>query len=193
VVRRILLALALTAPTAEARAASVDVAAWAAALPAAFTVHGTKTEPTWQESVDIRRDGDRIVVTGGAPGWADRAMEVARVSREGTVCLAEVGCPAGVAPSGFLATAGLLAAARRHGLRGRAAVVPFGARQVLCLPGESLGIAAPILDPCFDRESGAAVAQRHRTSGAFDGPTLDPASLTIVIGAAASPSSEHRP
>jgi hypothetical protein len=36
-----------------------------------------------------------------------------------------------------------------------------------------------VLDPCIDAASGAVIAQRHRRSGEFDGPSLDPWSITL--------------
>ena len=161
----------------------LDLAAWAVGLPVAFEVHGTKAEPTYEETIDIVRVGDAVTVTGGAPAWAARAVETAQVSAAGALCLGTAPCAAARSTSGFLATAALVAASRRHGLSGSVQPRSFGDRQVVCVPGEQLGTVEPILDPCFDRLSGAAIAERHRLTGAFDGPTLDPSSLRIAIPA----------
>jgi hypothetical protein len=40
-----------------------------------------------------------------------------------------------------------------------------------------------VLDPCIDARSGAVMAQRHRRSGEFDGPSLDPWSITLSVSA----------
>jgi len=169
----------------RAHAAPVDLAHWAAGLPAHFSVHGVKTEPTYQEAVDIRRDGDVFTLIGGAPGWAERMQQSIVVSRDGT--LRDPACPAGLAcmaapvPAGFLATALLVAMARRGGLSGAAATAIFGGRAVICVPAERIGIVRPIFDPCFDRKTGAVLAQRHRLTGRFDGPSFEPTSVRIAF------------
>jgi hypothetical protein len=38
-----------------------------------------------------------------------------------------------------------------------------------------------VLDPCVEAHSGAVIAQRHRRSGEFDGPSLDPWSINLSI------------
>jgi hypothetical protein len=186
VIRGIVFALlgALCTPQAAASAGEkVDLARWAAALPPHFAVHGVKTEPTYEEAIDISRDGDLVTVIGGAPGWAARATERLWVSSSGA--LLRLPCPGGAdcavvtPPSGFLATAALMSASARGELRGVAAAIPYGTRRVICLPAEMIGVAKPILDPCFDRENGAVLAQRHRLSGRFDGPSLEPSSIRI--------------
>ena len=139
----VLFAVGLAAPTQDD---SVDLARWAAALPAHFAVHGVKQEPTWEEAIEIRRDGDLFKVTGGAPGWAERATEAVALSEGGS--LIESPCeaaPCGVAspPAGFLATAALVSASARGRLRGTLIAVPYGTRHVICVPAEMLGDREP--------------------------------------------------
>jgi len=161
---------------------TVDLAAWESRLPSVFAVSGIKTEPTYEEAIDIRREGDVFTVIGGAPGWAKRATESVRVTGDGTIlerCASDPTCGITATPAGFLATALLVSAARRHRLHGQVVAVPFGARMVVCVPAETLGVPLPIFDPCFDRTTGAVLAQRHRLSGRFDGPSLDAASVRV--------------
>jgi hypothetical protein len=161
----------------------VDLARWAAALPPRFAVHGVKTEPTYEEAIDMRRDGDVIAVVGGAPDWAARAIESVSVSRTGRLsrlpCPNAVDCSFSVPPAGFLATAALISASRQGRLSGFGAELSFGARYVVCLPAEMMGVERPILDPCFDRETGAVLAQRHRRSGRFEGASLERSSIRV--------------
>jgi len=202
------LALALLgAGGTGARAESLALAPWAATLPEHWQASGVKTEPTYLERVDIRRDGDRLSVIGGAPAWADRAVQALDIDAGGNVAWAL--CPpgmdcsgpapslaAGTLPSGFLATAGLIAAARQGRLSGRAGLRSFGTRQVVCLPGAMVGIRDALLDPCFDRETGAAIAESWPGQPGFDGPTLSPAGLRIDIfpatARAAAPAASNR-
>lgn len=180
----------------DARATEVDIASWAKALPPAFDVSGSKNEPTYLAAIDIARDGDKFTIRGGAPAWMERSLEAVIVSADGSiaheVCPSGMDCRQPARPAGFLSTAALLAASRLGRLHGSAAVEPYGAFEVVCIPGEQLSISAPILDPCFELRSGAAIAQKHRTSHRFDGPSLDPVSVKIRISSekpAASPSS----
>ena len=179
-VKMLALVLALSVGAAHA-AEKLDLARWAAALPKHYAVHGVKTEPTYEEVVDLSRDGDVFAVTGGAPGWAARSMESVSVSAAGVLlrrpCGAAEDCGLARPPSGFLAGAALIATQRRGALRGTGIAQRFGARHVVCIDAAELGYEQPILDPCFDRSTGAAIAQRHRMSGRFDGPTLEPSSL----------------
>jgi len=163
-------------------AAPIDLAHWAGALPTHFSVHGVKTEPTYQEAVDIRREGDLFTLIGGAPGWAERSQQSVTVSPDGALryALCPKGMTCGGAPTGFLATATLLSALRRGQLHGSAATATFGGREIVCVPGERIGIARPLFDPCFDVVTGATLAQRHRLTGQFDGPSFDAASVRIA-------------
>jgi hypothetical protein len=175
-------ALFVLAASSPLNASPIDLAHWAAALPTRFSVHGVKTEPTYQEVVDIRREGDLFTLVGGAPGWAERSQESVAVSRDGA--LRYTFCPKGMscreAPTGFLATATLLAAFRRGQLQGHATTATFGGREIVCVPAERIGIALPLFDPCFDLATGATLAQRHRLTGQFDGPSLEPTSLRVA-------------
>ena len=172
---------------AAARAEEIDVAAWARSLPPSFSVAGDKVEPTYAAFVEIRRDHDVISVVGGAPAWMERSRESIAVDAEGV--MRHIDCPKGMdcrgapRPAGFLATASLLAASRRGELSGRLPTEAYGAFEVVCVPAEALGVEQPILDPCFERGSGAAIAQKSRFSHRFDGPSLDPYTLHISTAA----------
>jgi hypothetical protein len=166
-----------------ANAAQIDLARWASSLPPRFSVHGIKTEPTYQEAVDIRREGDVFTLVGGAPSWETRSEQSIVVSGAGALryglCPAGASCAAAPIPTGFLATALLLSMLRRGQLHGVAATATFGAREIICIPAERVGIERPLLDPCFDRATGAVLAQRHRLTGSLDGPSLEPTSLHV--------------
>jgi hypothetical protein len=174
----------------EAQAAEVDIASWARALPQQFAAAGSKDEPTYLAAIDIHRDGDRFTIRGGAPAWMERSVEVVTVGADGAishdVCPAGMDCRQVARPAGFLSTAALLAASRRGLLHGAAQVEAYGPFSVVCVPGEQLSISQPILDPCFEIQSGAAIAEKHRTSHRFDGPSLDPVSVHIDIPSANS-------
>jgi hypothetical protein len=177
-------ASALIISAAIGGAERLDVARWAANLPTNYAVHGAKTEPTYEEALDLRRDGDVFSVVGGAPGWSTRSTESVMVSAEGALsrwpCGVNENCELSRPPAGFLATAALIAAERRGALAPATGIVlRFGDRRVVCVDAARLGIERPILDPCFDLRTGAAIAQRHRMSGRFDGPTMDPSSVRI--------------
>jgi hypothetical protein len=196
VARGLAISIALALSCVPARAAEIDVASWAKALPQNFSASGSKNEPTYLAAIDISRDGDLFTIRGGAPAWMARSVESVRVAADGTIvhriCPAGMDCRQDVHPAGFLSSAALLAAARRGLLHGMASVEQYGAYSVVCVPGEQLSINNPILDPCFEINSGAAIAEKHRTSHRFDGPSLDPVSVRIAIPSsksAASPSS----
>lgn len=164
---------------------AIDVADWVARWPSRFSVQGGKSEPTYVEAINIDRRGDAFTSIGGAPAWEQRAVETVIVDGRGTVIRLACGSrPCGDArPSvSFLSSAWLLAAYRRHAALGRAIPVSYGARQVVCLAAEQIGVAEAVLDPCFDLDTGAVLAQRHRLSGRFDGPSLDPGSIRISSG-----------
>jgi hypothetical protein len=179
------LALALSvAVAAPDRGQEIDIAAWAKALPSSFVVHGSKVEPTYVAAVEIRRQGDVVSILGGAPAWMDRSRETIAVNSQGgmrhLVCPPGMTCSGAARPAGFLSTAALLSASRRGALSGSARAEAYGGRRVICVPAETLGVDRPILDPCFDLISGAAIAQKNRFSGKFDGPSLDPVTLRVL-------------
>jgi len=175
------LAAAMLFSNVAQAAERIPLAPWAAQLPGHFVAHGVKTEPTYEEAVDISRDGDVFAVTGGAPGWAARLTESVVVSATGEVsrrpCASGVDCRDARPPSGFLATAALVAAARRGALAGTVGAEAFGPWRVICVDAVKLGYADPILDPCFEIRTGAAIAEKHRRNRRFEGPTLDPSSI----------------
>lgn len=185
VAARLAIGFVVTLSCAGAQAAQIDLASWAKALPPNFSASGSKNEPTYLAAIDISRDGDRFTIRGGAPAWMERSVEAVSVSAGGAVthdiCPAGMDCRQATRPAGFLSSAALLAASRHGSLHGTATVETYGAFTVVCVPGEQLAIKDPILDPCFEINSGAAIAEKHRTSHRFDGPSLDPISVRIAI------------
>jgi hypothetical protein len=185
-------AFILTSHT-RARETSIDVAAWVAHWPTRFDVSGGKSEPTYVEAINVVRRGDVFTAVGGAPAWEQRSVE--RVSIDSSGNITHLVCPTGLncenARPGvnFLSSVWLLAAFRKHashgesGFLGRAIPLLYGARKVVCIQAERIGATEAVLDPCLDLETGAVLAQRHRLSGHFDGPSLDPGSIRISLGA----------
>jgi hypothetical protein len=185
-VRRLAPALVLVALTAAAGAGAaptIDIAVAQRSWGPRFVLTGTKTEPTYIEHIRLERDHDFFILQGGAPAGMASSRESVAVRFDGA--LAHVDCPAGMRcdgaepPSGFLASAVILAAIRQQRLSGRFPLVPYGDLQLVCIPAERLGIQDAVLDPCVEARSGAVVAQRHRRSGEFDGPSLDPWSISL--------------
>jgi hypothetical protein len=164
-------------------APTVDVAAAEAGWSPYFVLTGTKTEPTYVEHVRLERAGDIFILEGGAPAGMETAREIVALRADGALshleCPAAARCGSSEPPSGFLASAVVLAAIRHRQLSGRFPLLPYGGLELICIPAEQLGIRAAVLDPCIDIRSGAVVAQRHRRSGEFDGPTLDSWSMNI--------------
>lgn len=183
-VMRLAFVFVLLTATVKAQAATVDLAVWAQHLPKNFVVEGSKVEPTYVAAIEIRRDGNVFSILGGAPAWMARSRETIEVDDHGTmrhlVCPKAMDCTDTPHPAGFLASAALIAAVREGTLSGMVQTEPYGLRHVVCIPGEKLGIRQPILDPCFDVQNGAAIAQKSRFSGHFDGPSLDPVTLHIL-------------
>lgn len=170
-----------------AGAADIDLAHWVRTLPQHVQVIGSKVEPTYVAAIEMQRDGDVFSILGGAPAWMERSRETIRVDSTGA--MRHIECPKGMdcsrppQPAGLLSMAALIAKARIDALTGSVAAERYGAWTVVCVPAERLGVENPILDPCFDLASGAAIAQKNRFSGRFDGPSLDPATLRISINA----------
>jgi hypothetical protein len=191
--RRAALALALGALAATRAAAgpAPDIAALALSWPPNFVLTGTKTEPTYIEHVRVMRAGDRFVLEGGAPAGMAPSRESLVIAADGSLrhvdCPAAMRCDDPTPPTGFLATAAIVAAARSGRLAGPVRPVAYGDFQLVCVPAEALGVADPILDPCVELRTGAVLAQRHRRSNAFDGPSLDPWSIELSADAAALP------
>jgi hypothetical protein len=170
-----------------AGAADIDLAAWVQTLPQQVHVTGSKVEPTYVAAIEVQRDGNVFSILGGAPAWMERSRETIGVDDAGVMRHLE--CPKGMdcagvpRPAGLLSMAALIAKAKASTLTGRIPSERYGAWQVVCVPAETLGVAKPILDPCFDLASGVAIAQKNRFSGRFDGPSLDPLTLRISIPA----------
>ena len=146
---------------------------------------GTKTEPTYIEHIRLRRDRDLFILQGGGPMGTPVSRESVIVAADGTLshrdCPAAMDCASHIVPSGFLASAAILAAIRHGGLAGAFVPRRYGAVAVICIPAERIGVQAPVLDPCVETRTGAVVAQRHRLSKQFDGPSLDPWSIGLSI------------
>ena len=162
---------------------TIDIATAEASWHSQFLLSGTKTEPTYIEHIRLRRNGDVFILEGGAPAGMEPSRESIMLRADGTLahldCPTEMRCDGAEAPSGFLASAAILAAIRGRELSGRFPLLPYGDFQLACIPAERLGIHDAVLDPCIDAQTGAVVAQRHRRSGEFDGPSLDPWSITL--------------
>jgi hypothetical protein len=176
-------AISLAAASAVEAATTVDIEAVAASWSPQFVLTGTKTEPTYIEHVRLERDGNLFILEGGAPAGMRPSRESVVLGQDGA--LRHVDCPEGMRcdetepPSGFLASAVILAAIRQQRLSGHFPVLSYGGLEVLCIPADRLGVQDAVLDPCVEVHSGAVVAQRHRRSGEFDGPSLDPWSINV--------------
>ncbi len=185
-VRAIVLSLiAIFVSTGTARSDDrVDIARLAATWPDHFLVSGTKTEPTYVEGVTLTRDGNIFTLWGGAPVGMTASWQRLAVGDGGELtviaCPTAMPCRQPLRPSGFLASAAILAAARRGALHGRFTPRRFGPYRVVCVPAEQIGIAHPLLDPCVELHSGAVIALRHRLSHKFEGPSLDPWSVKFT-------------
>jgi hypothetical protein len=162
----------------------LNIVRLARSWPAHFALSGTKTEPTYIEHVQMYRDGNVFTLEGGAPAGMTPSVEIVTVAQDGTltatVCPKAMNCALPLRPDGFLASAAILGALRRGKLKGRLEPRRFGRYWVVCVPAEQLGIAHPILDPCVEIHTGAVLAQRHRRTGRFDGPSLDPSSIRLT-------------
>lgn len=168
----------------------IDIARLAASWPDHFLASGTKTEPTYVEGVTLARDGNIFTLSGGAPAGMAPSWQRLAVGAGGELtviaCPASMRCRPPLPPSGFLASAAILAAARRGALHGRFTPRRFGGYRVVCVPAEQIGIAHPLLDPCVEIHSGAVLALRHRLSHRFEGPSLDPWSVELTTDALAA-------
>jgi hypothetical protein len=162
-----------------------------------YEVSGTHSEGTYIANVRLQRNGDWFLLSGGAPQGREPQRIAIRVDDQGTLHGSrldgsEVHCQldrlnaCDLPISGFLATAVVEAAVRRGQIPAVIGVRSFGARHVACLSAESLRSSfgdKPVLDPCVDTETGAVLAFRHRRSGRFEGPSLDPESVQVHVGA----------
>src|SRR6202030_3209721 len=177
--------LGLAAAGAVDAAPTIDIALAAASWGPRFILTGNKTEPTYIEHVRLERDGDVFVLQGGAPAGMAPSRESVALGAGGA--LQYLDCPEGARcdmaepPSGFLASAVILGAIRAQRLSGRFPIVSYGGFELVCIPAERLGVQNAVLDPCVEAHSGAVIAQRHRRSGEFDGPSLDHWSINLSI------------
>jgi len=173
----------IVASTAVEAASSVDIVAMAKSWAPQFVLTGTKTEPTYIEHIRLERDGDRFVLEGGAPFGMRPSRESVVIAVDGSLhhieCPSAMVCDRAEPPSGFLASAAIVAAIRHRRLSGTVSVFGYGSLRLACIPADRLGVRDAILDPCVDVRTGAVVALRHRMSGQFDGPSLDPWSIAI--------------
>ncbi len=193
-VRWALLALSvisLSAVFAVEAAPTIDIATAAASWSPRFTLTGTKTEPTYIEHIRLERDGNLFVLQGGAPAGMALSRESVVIDADGKLrhldCPTGMRCDTGEPPSGFLASAVIVAAVRQARLSGRFPILAYGGHELLCIPAEQLGVQQPVLDPCVEIYSGAVIAQRHRRSGEFDGPSLDSWSIELSTAPGNSP------
>jgi hypothetical protein len=177
--------LGLAAAGAVDAAPTIDIALAAASWGPRFILTGTKTEPTYIEHVRLERDGDVFVLQGGAPAGMAPSRESVALGAGGALqyldCPEGARCDTAEPPSGFLASAVILGAIRAQRLSGRFPIVSYGGFELVCIPAERLGVQNAVLDPCVEAHSGAVIAQRHRRSGEFDGPSLDPWSINLSI------------
>lgn len=176
-------AIGIAAASGAGAVPTIDIATAEASWHRQFVLSGTKTEPTYIEHIHLARNGDLFILEGGAPAGATPSRESLVLQADGTLtyldCPAAMRCDGAEPPSGFLASAAILAAIRSQQLSGRFPLLSYGDLQLMCIPAERLGIHDAVLDPCIDARSGAVIAQRHRRSGEFDGPSLDPWSITL--------------
>lgn len=177
-------------------AAQVELAAVVARWPPVWTVTGTHSEATYVEHIRVTRRAEdfqlTIDVTAQGAQAGGRWSRTVRVGGQGAVVdLDPAGCAGNCTEldsmRGYLAAAVLLAL-HRSGTGPTSGVVrKFGPRSVICVAGDALYAAAGtpvapgavVLDPCFDRTTGAVVAQYAPMLGTFGGPTLDTSTLTI--------------
>jgi hypothetical protein len=177
--------IGLASASAIDAAPTIDLTAAAAFWGPRFILTGTKTEPTYIEHIRLERYDDLFILRGGAPAGMAPSRESIALDANGT--LKHVDCPPGMScdtmdlPSGFLASAVILAAIRQQRLSGRFPLLSYGGLELVCIPADRLGLQDAVLDPCLEVHSGAVVAQRHRRSGKFDGPSLDPWSINLSI------------
>jgi hypothetical protein len=157
-------------------------------------VIGTKSEPTFVETIRISRNGDRFALDAEVSGQRVGRVEMSVDDRGRVAVLA---CPRGGAcdlrPTGYLAAVQVLAMVRRGEGAGMAPVLRYAGRDVACVPAgllrgapsdaESAGGSSMVLravsNPCLDMETGAVLAQQSCDGGAFVGPTLDEGTLIV--------------
>ena len=134
----------LTAAGAVDAAPTIDIALAAASWGPQFILTGTKTEPTYIEHIRLERDGDVFVLQGGAPAGMTPSRESIVLDADGT--LRHLDCPPGMRcdtaepPSGFLASAVILARSGQQRLSGRFPILAYGGYRVVCIPAERLGV-----------------------------------------------------
>lgn len=164
---------------------AADLTTLALQWPSEYVVTGTKTEPTYIEHIRLERMGDIFTLEGGAPAGMAPSRATIAITDLGRLrylaCPAPANCRNGAVPSGFLASAAIVALTRRGKLELTLPPLRYGKFDVVCVPGEAIGIARPVLDPCVEIHTGAVIAQRHRLSHRFDGLSLDPWSIKIAI------------
>jgi hypothetical protein len=152
-----------------------------------FTVQGLKTEPTFIEQVHYARRGDQFSLDASIHGQAIGRLTL-DLDRDGQVRV--LACPATMTcqnqpPNGFLSTVAVLAALRRGQLTGQGEAASYAGRSAVCVPLETIqpDLSAPVvMDPCFDRQTGAVLAHRRRFDRQFGGATLDETSLRLTSG-----------
>lgn len=157
-------------------------------------VIGTKSEPTYVETIRISRDDDRFTLDAQANGQRFGRVEMSVDDHGQVVVLAcPLGASCGLHPTGYLATVQILAMVRRGQGIGTAPVLRYAGREIACVPASLLRGTPPntevdgnstmalraVSTPCLDVETGAVLAQRSSDDGAFVGPTLNEGTLIV--------------
>jgi len=169
--------------------------------PRHFELSATRSEPQYVEHVRLMRSGTDFVLIGGVPLLELPLRLTVHVDADGSIrgtdaqgreliCADAVAIPCDLPLRGFLASAAVLAAARRGATPRVLVRESFAGRRVVCVDADEIAAAAslsnpfepPIVDPCLDERTGAVLAFRHRRSGQFEGASLDPESIHITVG-----------
>ena len=183
--------LAPTTASASPRLRTVELATLARSWSSNWMVIGTKSEPTYVETIRISRNGDRFTFDAEANGQPFGRVEMT-VDDSGQVAV--LACPRGAScdlrPTGYLATVQVLAMVRRGQGFGTAPVLRYAGREIACVPANLLRANTEVdsssamalravSSPCLDVETGAVLAQRSCDDGGFVGPTLDEGTLIV--------------
>ena len=169
--------------------------------PRHYEVSATHSEPQYVEHVRLLRSGSNFVLIGGVSlrdvplrmkvqVGSDGSIRGTDATGQEIVCPDAVAVPCALPLRGFLASAAVLAAARRGAMPRVLVRALYAGRCVVCVDAAQIATAAapspalepPIVDPCLDARTGAVLAFRHRRSEHFEGASLDPESIRIAVG-----------
>ena len=169
--------------------------------PRHYELSATHSEQQYVENVRLLRSGSDFVLIGGVSPPDLPLRITVQVGSDGSirgtdaagreiVCPDAVAIPCALPLRGLLASAAVLAAARRGAMPQVLVRAMFAGRCVICVDAAQIAAAAaptaplepPIVDPCLDARTGAVLAFRHRRSGQFEGASLDPESIHIAVG-----------